>query len=139
MIPNLLVAGIPEAIIRSRAVKAYFCNLMWQPGETVNFSAAEHVAAIIRHSQKGILDYAVVNTQPITPDLLQQYAHERSLPVEVDLERLEKLGVKVLGENLLAEGDKARHNPHLVAAIALKLARHGRKRKLLEENTETSK
>ena len=34
VIPNLLVEGIPAAIRRSPAVKAYFVNLMWQPGET---------------------------------------------------------------------------------------------------------
>src|SRR5437660_1704686 len=33
VIPNLLVQGIPEAIRQSRAVKAYFVNLMWQPCE----------------------------------------------------------------------------------------------------------
>jgi uncharacterized cofD-like protein len=36
VIPNLLVQGIPEAIRNSSAIKAYFVNLMWQPGETVH-------------------------------------------------------------------------------------------------------
>src|SRR5208282_125802 len=34
VIPNLLVEGISAAIRRSPALKAYFVNLMWQPGET---------------------------------------------------------------------------------------------------------
>ena len=38
VIPNLLVEGISAAIRRSPAMKAYFVNLMWQPGETVNFT-----------------------------------------------------------------------------------------------------
>lgn len=139
VIPNLLVKGIPEAIAGSKAVKAYFCNLMWQPGETVDFSASEHVAAILRHSRKGLLDYAVVNTQPITTGLFQRYARQRSLPVENDFEKLEKLGVKVLGDGLLLDGEKVRHNPQVVAAIALKLAKLGRKRNLLKENTEKFK
>ena len=37
VIPNLLVEGIAPAIQRSRALKAYFVNLMWQPGETIGF------------------------------------------------------------------------------------------------------
>ena len=139
IIPNLLVNGIPEAIAKSKAVKAYFCNLMWQPGETVNFSASEHVEAILRHSRKGLLDYAVVNTQPITPGLLERYAYQRSLPVENDYDRMEKLGVKILGEGLLLAGEKVRHNPQIVAAIALKLARLGRKRILLLEKSEKTK
>lgn len=138
VVPNLLVNGIPEAIVQSKAVKAYFCNLMWQPGETVNFSASEHVAAILDHSRKGVLDYAVVNTQPIASGLLQRYARQRSLAVENDFDALEKLGVKVLGECLLMEGEKVRHNPKIVAAIALKLAQEGRKRNV-RENAEKNK
>src|ERR1041384_585599 len=34
VVPNLLVRGIPQAIRKSQAVKVYFVNLMWQPGET---------------------------------------------------------------------------------------------------------
>ena len=32
VIPNLLVEGIPEAIVASAALKVYVCNLMWHPG-----------------------------------------------------------------------------------------------------------
>src|SRR5438132_1376437 len=53
VIPNLLVDGIPEAIRSSPAVKAYFVNLMWQPGETTDFSASDHVRAIYRPSEPG--------------------------------------------------------------------------------------
>ena len=35
IIPNLLVGGIPRAIQESAAVKAYFVNLMWQPGSSI--------------------------------------------------------------------------------------------------------
>ena len=49
VIPNLLVEGIPQAIAASPALKAYFVNLMSQPGETTNFRASDHVAAILRH------------------------------------------------------------------------------------------
>ena len=50
IIPNVLVQGIPEAVSRSRALKACFVNLMWQPGETVGFQASDHIAAIHRHA-----------------------------------------------------------------------------------------
>ena len=43
VIPNLLVNGIPGAIRNSPALKAYFVNLMWQPGETNEFTASDHV------------------------------------------------------------------------------------------------
>jgi len=31
-------------------VKAYFMNLMWQPGETAEFRASDHIRAIHRHA-----------------------------------------------------------------------------------------
>jgi len=54
VIPNLLVEGIPRAIRRSRAIKAYFVNLMWQPYETMQYTAFDHVEAIEQHSGKGL-------------------------------------------------------------------------------------
>src|SRR3989441_7946039 len=59
VIPNLLVEGIPDAIRRSPAVKAYFVNLMWQPGETMNYRASDHLRAIYSHSGEGLIDYVV--------------------------------------------------------------------------------
>src|SRR5579864_3944162 len=50
VVPNLLVDGIPAAIRQSPAVKAYFVNLMWQPGETTEFRASDHIRAIHQHS-----------------------------------------------------------------------------------------
>src|SRR5271155_5254599 len=61
VIPNLLVNGIPQAIAASPALKVYFVNLMSQPGETTNFRASDHVAAITSHAGAGLLDCAVVS------------------------------------------------------------------------------
>src|SRR5579864_4424139 len=65
VIPNLLVEGIPAAIRRSPAVKVYFVNLMWQPGETTDFRASDHIRAIHKHAGGKLLDYAVINIRPI--------------------------------------------------------------------------
>jgi len=37
--------------------------------------------------------------------------------------------VTVIGRDLLLEGEKVRHSPQAVAALALELAREGRKRR----------
>jgi len=129
VIPNLLVEGIPEAIRRSRAVKAYFVNLMSQPGETVGLSASEHVRAIHEHAGRRLLDYAVVNTRRIPESLKQTYARQRALPVENDLEKFSKMGVEVITANLVQPGIKIRHNPEQVAEITLRLAAEGRRRR----------
>ena len=130
VIPNLLVEGIPEAIRSSPAVKAYFVNLMWQPGETTNFTASDHVRAIYRHAGRGLLDYAVVNVRSITSRLKKRYAREDALPVEIDLDKLQKLGLKVLSANLASLTDQMRHDPAATAAVVVKLAQEAQRRRL---------
>jgi uncharacterized cofD-like protein len=129
VIPNLLVDGIPEAIRSSPAIKAYFVNLMWQPGETTNFSASDHVRAIYRHAGGALLDYAVVNIRGITSSLKKRYAAEAALPVEIDIDALIKLGLKVMPGNLASLTNQVRHDPAATAAVVVKLAHEGRRRK----------
>jgi uncharacterized cofD-like protein len=127
VIPNLLVDGIPEAIRSSPAVKAYFVNLMSQPGETTDFSASDHVRAIYRHAGRGLLDYAVVNVRSITSKLKKRYAREAALPVEIDIDKLTRLGLKVLSGYLASLTDQVRHDPTTTAAVVMRLAQEGRR------------
>jgi len=130
IVPNLLVQGIPAAIHRSRAIKACFVNLMSQPGETTHFRASDHIRAIHQHARIRLLDYAVINTAPITPAMKKRYARQEATPVENDTERILKMGVKVIAGNLVWRGEKVRHDPGTTAAVAVKLAQEGRRRKL---------
>ncbi|HVO99070.1 MAG TPA: YvcK family protein [Bryobacteraceae bacterium] len=134
VIPNLLVEGIPKAIAESRATKAYFLNLMSQPGETTNFRASDHVAAIYRHAKRPVLDVCVVNSHPIRGRVLDRYEANAAKPVENDLDNLEKMGLKVVEADLLRMygnqvQEKIRHDSSVIAAIALELARKAHKRK----------
>jgi len=127
VIPNLLVKGIPEAITKSRAVKAYFVNLMWQPGETTGFKASDHLDAIYRHSRKGLLDHVVINTERLPKALLRKYEAENSFAVENDIDKLEEMGIQVVGAPLVDSGNKIRHDSNAAAAIAVKLAERSRR------------
>ena len=130
VIPNLLVDGIPQAIAQSPALKAYFVNLMSQPGETTNFRASDHVEAIHRHSERSILDVCVVNTRAMRGKVLDRYQANAARPVENDIENLERLGVKVIAADLLRMSgkrvqEKIRHDSSVIGAIAFELARKG--------------
>ena len=129
VIPNLLVEGIPAAIRRSPAVKVYFVNLMWQPGETTDFRASDHIRAIHRHAGGKLLDYAVINIRPIPSEVKRRYARESALPVENDIDNVLKLGLKVMAGKLAQLSDKVRHDPSTTAAVVVKLAQEGRQRK----------
>jgi uncharacterized cofD-like protein len=126
LIPNLLVDGIVGAIQRSRALKAYFVNLMWQPGETIGFRASDHVQAIHRHAGTQLIDVAVVNTRAITARQRRRYAAQKVRPVANDVERLAEMGLQVVTADLLASGESVRHDPRASADVALQLAKRGR-------------
>jgi hypothetical protein len=49
--------------------------------------------------------------------------------VENDIDALMKMGLKVLTGNLSSNTDKIRHDPDATAAIVMKLAHEGRRRK----------
>jgi uncharacterized cofD-like protein len=129
VVPNLLVDGIAAAIRRSPATKAYFVNLMWQPWETMQYAASDHLAALQLHGGRGCVDYAVLNTTPLGPAQRRRYAAEKVYPVECDTPRLQEMGIEVLARPLLAKGEKVRHDDAAIARVAVELAAAARRRR----------
>ena len=69
ILPNLLVPDLAEALLHARAPKIYICNLATQPGETDNYSVADHVATLFQHIPTGCLDMVIANDNlSIPPD-----------------------------------------------------------------------
>jgi uncharacterized cofD-like protein len=130
VIPNLLVAGVSKAIRNSKALKAYFVNLMWQPGETIDFQASDHIRAIQNHAGGKLLDIAVINTSPLTAAMRRRYALENVSPVENDVSNIEELGLEIVNAKLLRKGLTVRHDPAAAAAVAMELVRRGRLRRM---------
>ncbi|HEX4169549.1 MAG TPA: uridine diphosphate-N-acetylglucosamine-binding protein YvcK [Bryobacteraceae bacterium] len=142
VIPNLLVSGLSEAIYQSPAMKVYFGNLMWQPGETIDFVASNHVSVIHAHAQCELINCVVLNTAPIPHKLQKRYARVNVRPVENDFTELTKMGVKVVTAELVGKDSathkKIRHDPDALAGIVLDLASRSRsfqakKRSLIEQ------
>ncbi|SPE25747.1 Putative gluconeogenesis factor (fragment) [Candidatus Sulfopaludibacter sp. SbA3] len=121
--------GIPAAMRKSPAIKAYFVNLMSQPGETSHFTASDHIRAIHRHASGKFLDYAVVNIRAIPSTVKKRYAREDAMPVENDIDAVFKMGLKVMAGNLAKHGEKVRHDSDSSAALVMKLAQEGRRRR----------
>jgi uncharacterized cofD-like protein len=122
LIPNLLVHGIPEQIARAKALKVYVCNLMTQPGESRDYTAADHVRALHEHAGGKLFDYVLLNTRPLSPAMLKRYAAQRAEPVAHDLEDIQALGVKPICADLLVEAHVVRHDSRRLAQLLLDLA-----------------
>ncbi len=120
VIPNLLVPGISEEIAAAKAFKLYCCNVMTEYCETDDYTAYEHLEALIKHSCPGIVDAMLVNTGAFPPEVIAKYDAEGAEPTLVDRERIETLGVELFERDLLAvEGSYARHNPKKLAEAVL--------------------
>ncbi len=117
VIPNLLIEEIAQEIAKSQAKKIYVCNIMTQPGETDNYSASDHVRALMSHAKsKNIIDAVLVNDF-IPCNLAKKYEMAGSYPVKLDLENLKKLGVKMFPKKLIEDSREGlvRHSSNRVA------------------------
>jgi uncharacterized cofD-like protein len=122
VIPNLLVAGVAEAVRNSPALKIYVCNLMTQPGESAGFTAADHLRALEKYLGPGAVNLCALNTHPIEPDLIDKYGASGSEPVSCNLEEIARMGIAAATEDLLAEnGVKMRHDPMKLARLIISL------------------
>jgi uncharacterized cofD-like protein len=124
ILPNLLIPEIAGAIIRSHAPRVYIANLMTQPGETSGYALADHLRAIQQHvlrknSRRRVIDFVVANNQPVSAPVSRRYRTEGAEPVVVDLPTLQKLGFRVIQDNLLDEHTVIRHNTRRLARLLL--------------------
>jgi uncharacterized cofD-like protein len=121
VIPNLLVAGIPEALRSSKAKKVYICNVMTQRGETDGFSASDHLKAIEGHVPRRIFDYIMVNTGRPTQELMEKYRQSGAVLVEPDTDRIRSMGYKSMPGNYISQTDVVRHDPNALAEAIMRL------------------
>jgi len=128
LITNLLVKGIPEALARVRGTRVYICNLMTQANESLGLTASEHIERIYEHTRAPIFDYAIVNTAPFSPQVLERYAQENASPIVADIERIETMGVKVIAGDFASVENVVRHAANRVADALLAMGQSGKRR-----------
>jgi uncharacterized cofD-like protein len=127
VLPNLLIKGVPEAIAGSKAYKIYICNVMTQMGETDLFTAFDHVQAIVKHSQKEIIDAVIMNSTEINaPQALERYKKENSFPVKADADKVRELGYMVFAGDIVGVRDHVRHDSHKLTRVLIDVIERNR-------------
>lgn len=119
VLPNLLIPEIAAAIAKSDAPRIYIANLMTQPGETAAYSLADHLRAISKHTPRRVIDWVVANHRRISPEVAKRYRLQGAEQVVIDLPELQKLGYRVILDNLLDEHGVIRHNSGRLATLLL--------------------
>ncbi len=121
VIPNMLVEGIPSLLSESKATVFYVCNLMTQPGETDSYNVLDHVNAIIKHSQRYMIDYVIANDEKIPEDLIVNYKYKGAKQVLIDEEqkrKLSEINIKVISSNFIdIRKNYVRHNSDKIGQL----------------------
>ncbi|GCA80987.1 gluconeogenesis factor YvcK family protein [Microcystis aeruginosa] len=120
IIPNLLVPAIRQALAQVTVPRVYVCNIMTQPGETDNYSVADHLRAIEGVCEERIFDAVLAQRTAPSPQSLQLYAQEHSHPVFLDREEVGKMGYRIVLANVMAEDEvtgKVSHDPQRLARV----------------------
>lgn len=119
LIPNLLVTGVTEAILKSRATTFYVSNIMTETGETDDFTAADHMRVIAEHVGCQLFDYAIVNTGVVDGERLSRYHQEKATQVSQASDEIARMGVKLLCHDLVSDTDVAWHDSDKLARVIL--------------------
>jgi uncharacterized cofD-like protein len=61
VLPVLLIPAISAAIARASGVRVYVCNVATQVGETEGYDLADHVDALLAHTQPDLVDLVLAN------------------------------------------------------------------------------
>lgn len=97
IIPVLLVNGIREALLKSRAKIIYIMNLMTKSGQTAGYKTSDHITDLKKYLGKNP-DFILLNNTPIAQDILNQYKKYNEGKVEDDLK---ENGYKIIKADLI--------------------------------------
>lgn len=100
IISTLLVSGMKEAIIKSRAKIVFICNIMTNPGQTEDFSTQDHIDEITKYMGRKP-DYALIHSGNIPGFVQEIYLKEGSYPVKHI--NINQKDIKIIMEDLLED------------------------------------
>ena len=113
ILPNVICSEMTSAIRKSKAKKLYVCNIMTEHGETDHFKVSDYIKVLNKYVGDNFLDAVIVNSKYVDVDIQDRYKTlEKSEPVIIDKNEIDKLNVEIISDNLLSlnEKNQVRHN-----------------------------
>lgn len=102
IIANLLVKGIPEALIKTQAKVIYNCNLTNKPGQTEGFSLDDYVDDINYYIGKDRIDFVSYNVRKPSISLIKAYEKQKELLIKFEANDRQDRNYKVIKADLLS-------------------------------------
>jgi uncharacterized cofD-like protein len=129
IIPVLLPEGMKQALKETSAKLIYVVNLMTKSGQTVNYSAHDHVADLESYLGRKI-DIIISHDGPIEERIIDWYEDHHEHPVHDDLGTDARVVRASVADNTTVEKSKSdtltrsilRHDSKKLAAILMKVA-----------------
>ncbi len=112
ILPHLLAPEICSALAETKAPLMYVSNLVTQPGETDGYTVGDHLRTLNKHLTNRKIDLVVANNSAIDPVITEKYiTTENKRIVPLDAERIEKMGARIIQDNIFCiEDERIRHN-----------------------------
>lgn len=126
LIANLLVEGVADAVLRSKAIKVFVVNLMNRKGQTTNFRVSDYIKEISKFIGGDVFDYILVNNEEPPQELIDVYREEGDL-VKNDMDDPRVIEMSMLGGVQRQEGNDLmkrnliRHDSKKLAEILMKI------------------
>lgn len=119
IIPNLLSGEVKKVLTKSKAKKMYVCNVMTEHGETDGFKVSDCVKQLNKYVGKDFIDVVIANTREIPEEIQKLYLEEQSTPILIDEDKLKKMNVELIKEDLaIIKNNQVRHD-HLKTALTI--------------------
>lgn len=112
VLPNVLCKSVKEALGKSKAPIMYLCNVVTQPGETDKFTVGDHIEMINKYLETRKLNVVIASNTKIDKAIAKKYyTKEQKDPVPIDHDKIKKLGVELIEDDLIIiEDNILRHN-----------------------------
>ena len=101
VIPNLLDEEVVKVIKTSKAKKMYVSNIMTEHGETDNYAVSDCIKEINKYASEELIDVVLSNNGEISEHIKELYKEEKSTPIPLDNDELEKMNIKIIEDNLV--------------------------------------
>lgn len=127
VLPHLLVDGVKEAILKSKAKLIFVLNLMTKPGETDFYRGSDLLKNLAFYlGDENRIDYIVANDNHIDPQILEIYQNLGQEPIQVDEVEFKKIApnAKIVIadlENYMKKEHLLRHDSAKLASTILEL------------------
>lgn len=123
--PLLLIDGVGQALVHTKAPVVYVANLVTKRGQTQGFAVSQHAAEIERLCGHQMLDYVLYNRQQPDQALAKRYEQEEGSYVTVaDDDVLARAHYRAIGGDFLGELAPASQTSEHLAVARRSLIRH---------------